>query len=85
MQIKEYTKTRLNPLLDARGAIFTTLKNPIFGNEILMCYCWQNFNSVIAAGTECIFDCYDRRSKTQYEAGKCPVCLCQFSFVCTKK
>jgi hypothetical protein len=76
---------RLNPLLDAKGAIVITLKNPTFDNEVLMCHCWKNFNSAIMAGTECVFNCYDNRSKTQCEAGKCPVCLCQCSFVRTKK
>ncbi len=86
MKVEEYIiKTRLNPLLDAKGAIITSLKNPTFGNEVLMCHCWQNFNSASAAGTECVFNCYDSRSKTQYEAGKCLVCLCQCSFVCTKQ
>jgi hypothetical protein len=84
MKVKEYTKTGLNPLLDAKGAIVTTLKNPTFGNEVLMCHCWQNFNSAIAAGTECVFNCYDSRSKTQYEAGKCPICHCQM-YLCLHK
>jgi hypothetical protein len=85
MKVEEYIKTGLNPLLDAKGAILTTFKNPTFGYEVLMCHCWQTFNSAIAAGTECVFNCYYSRSKIQYEAGKCPVCLCQCSFVCTKK
>ncbi len=78
MKVEVNIVTGLNPLLDAKGAIVTTLKNPIFGNEVLMCHCWQNFNSAIVAGTECVFSCYNSRSKTQYEAGKCPFVFAKF-------
>jgi len=81
--IENYNETGLNPLLDSKGAIITKLKNPTYGDKVVMCHCWQNFLSAFAGGSGCHLSCYDSKTKTQYEAGKCPVCLCSCSFVCT--
>ena len=81
--IDNYNNTGLNPLLDSKGAIVTKLRNPTYGDKVIMCHCWQNFQSAFAGGSGCLLSCYDSKTKTQYEAGKCPVCLCSCSFVCT--
>jgi len=81
--IDNYNNTGLNPLLDSKGAIITKLRNPTYGDKVIMCHCWQNFQSAFAGGSGCLLSCYDSKTKTQYEAGKCPVCLCSCSFVCT--
>jgi hypothetical protein len=72
--IKNYDKTSLNPLLDSKGAIVTKLKNPTYGDKVIMCHCWQNFQLAFVGGSGCLLSCYDSKTKIQYEAGKCPVC-----------
>ena len=81
--LENYNKTGLNPLLDSKGAIITKLRNPTYGDKVIMCHCWQNFQSAFVGGSGCLLSCYDSKTKIQYEAGKCPVCICSCSFVCT--
>ena len=40
-QMQEYFVTKCNPLLDKKGAIITTLKNPTYQEEVLICHCWR--------------------------------------------
>ena len=72
-QIQEFLITKCNPLLDKKGSIITSmLKNPTYQDELVLCHCALRF--------------YDSKTKRQYPAGKCPVCiLCSCTFVCTKK
>ena len=84
-QIDEFVKTGCNPLLDKNGAVVTKIgKNPLYRDEILVCHCWQNRQDSFTGGSKCVLNCYDSKTKRQYPSGKCPVCLCGCSFVCSK-
>ena len=72
-------------LKDKKGNSITKVPNPKFSEEPLMCHCWQQCMSPIAGGYFCFYGCADQINGKQYEEEQCPICLCDCTFVCTKK
>jgi hypothetical protein len=72
------------PAVVVDGKTVTSVPNPKFEQELIVCHCWQNDVSLFANGRVCALNCYDSKARIQYPAGKCPVCCCHCSFVCTK-
>ncbi len=68
-KVNEYNSTKCNPLLDAKGAIVTTVKNPAHKEEVLVCNCGENFDFelAIAGGTTYALSCYVSKTETVSE------------------
>ena len=71
------------PLLDKKGKTMTKVPSPKVLPEYIICHCWQQMESIVAAGE---FSCYYKClvNGIQYDIGKCPHCLCDCSFVVAK-
>jgi hypothetical protein len=61
----------------------TKIPNPTYKSEILMCHCWKNCASKFVGGQKCAWNCVV--DGMQYNMGKCLLCLCTCSFVCSKE
>ena len=72
------------PALVINSKIFMSVANPRLKPELIVCHCWQNSCSAFAGGPQCITNCFDAKTKTQFDMGKCPLCLCSCSFNCSK-
>ena len=82
-QVRKYTISQGPPLLNKKGNVITNVPPPKFLPEYIMCHCWQQMMSYVAAGVSgCYFKCLV--DGIQYEIGKCPHCKCDCSFVVDK-
>jgi len=72
------------PALVVNSKIIMSVPNPRLEPELIVCHCWQNSCSAYAGGPQCITNCFDAKTKTQFDMGKCPLCLCSCSFICSK-
>jgi hypothetical protein len=71
------------PPVVINGKNVTKIPNPTYESEILVCYCWQNCASKFIGGQKCAWNCIV--DGMQYDVGKCPLCVCTCSFVCSKE
>jgi hypothetical protein len=71
------------PLVVINGKNVTKIPNPTYKSEILVCHCWQNCASKFVGGQKCAWNCIV--DGMQYNVGKCLLCLCTCSFICSKE
>jgi hypothetical protein len=71
------------PPVVINGKKVTRIPNPTYKSEILVCHCWQNWASKFVGGQKCAWNCVV--DGMQYNVGKCLLCLCTCSFVCSKE
>lgn len=76
-------KNSNGPPLMVGGKIVTEWKTPKMKDLLLVCHCGQNHHSNVVGASKCILKCYDKKTRTQYPDGECPVCKCDCRFVCT--
>jgi hypothetical protein len=71
------------PLVVINEKNVAKIPNPTYESEILVCHCWQNCASKFIGGQKCAWNCI--ADGMQYNVGKCLLCLCTCSFVCSKE